>query len=94
MRKSCFFIRPGYFGFRGFSAFGWPPSPGRGGHAVSEPPRSDQESSVPNHPVLWPDGEPVHVPAALQRLPCGRLSETALIRSALTVLASCVVVVT
>ena len=53
----------------------------RGGarDTVGEPPRGDQEPGVADHPVLGPHGEPVDMPAALQRLPGGRLGEVALL---------------
>src|SRR5215475_2540754 len=67
---------PGLFPFP--RALSRPAAAGRGGHAVGEPPRRHQEAGVADHPVPGPDREPVHVPAADERLPGGRLVEAAL----------------
>src|SRR4051812_11079317 len=46
-------------------------SPDGRGHAVREAPRREQETGVPDHAMLRPDGEALEVPAADHGLPRG-----------------------
>src|SRR5450756_2937365 len=56
-------------------------SPAGGGGAApsrrGETPGGDQEPGVPDHPVIRPDGEAVHMPATVERLPRRGLEEPA-----------------
>ena len=60
-----FFLRP----------LGGPSPARRGDHPRSQPPGGHQEPGMAHHPVLRPDRQPLHVPAADQALPGGRLVE-------------------
>src|SRR5215471_19289253 len=56
-----------------------PAPPGWRNHPLGEPTRRHQKAGVGDHPVPGPHREPVHVPAARERLPGGRLVKAALL---------------
>src|SRR5690606_17263613 len=59
------------------------PAARRRGHAVGHAPGGDEETGVPDHPVIGPDSQSFDMPVANQGLPRVRLGETPVIANGL-----------